>query len=218
MCDLDRRLFLKRLGEVCEERSWRCLAYCLMTNHYHLVLRTDRAELSPGMHDLNARYAIHFNRAYEATGHVFQGRYHDHLIDTDEYLLQAVRYVELNPVRAGLCNHASRWPWNSYLAVIGERIHFPWFDRAAVLSLFSPDTARAAQLFAQFVDADSDWRPDLRSQKQRVRDHRDQEIRRLHATGKHSLRELARCFDVSVGTVARILKCSTMGPDPNVER
>src|SRR5262245_33806141 len=132
LCDRDRRLFLKRLNDVCIEQSWGCLAYCLMDNHYHLVLRTDEPGLSAGMQQINSRYAGHFNLAYETTGHVFQGRYHENLIEADAYLLEVIRYIALNPVRAGLCESARDWEWSSYAAVVGDRSHGRWFDRSAV--------------------------------------------------------------------------------------
>src|SRR5262245_18237654 len=87
-CDRDRRLFHVRLAEACAESACRCLAYCLIDNHYHLVLRSEELRLSEGMQSLNARYAEHFNLAYGLTGHLFQGRFQSKVIESDSYLLE----------------------------------------------------------------------------------------------------------------------------------
>jgi putative transposase len=137
--DADRRLFLGLLGETCRHHRWRCFSYCLMANHYHLVICTDEPTLSRGMHRLNGFYARAFNNIHETTGHVFGARYFPKVIEDDEYLARAIRYVEHNPVAAKLCSTPECWPWSSYSAVLGHRHHRPWFDRIGVLALFHPD-------------------------------------------------------------------------------
>src|SRR5262245_52103526 len=134
--DHDRRHFLARTAEACVQTSLRCLAYCLMTNHYHFVFRTGEPKLTEAMQWIDARYAEHFNVAHTLSGHVFQGRYRAELIDTDAYLLQAIRYVLLNPVRAGMCERVADWTWSSYDATVGLRRHGEWFGRAATRALF----------------------------------------------------------------------------------
>src|SRR4051794_40203609 len=105
----DASVFLATLGAVVRERRWSCFAYCLMPNHYHLVIQTREANLSAGMHALNAGYARMFNAAHGRVGNVFQQRFHARAIVGDEHLREAMRYLALNPVRAGLAETAGAW-------------------------------------------------------------------------------------------------------------
>jgi putative transposase len=116
----DRESFLQTLGDVCRRMRWVCYAYCLMTNHYHLVIETLDANLARGMRQLNGVYTQCFNRHHGHTGHVFQGRYKAILVDRDAYLLELARYVVLNPVRAGMVKSPQQWRWSSYAAMMGE--------------------------------------------------------------------------------------------------
>jgi putative transposase len=100
-----------QLREVIRKFGWNVYAYCLMPNHYHLVLETDRQHLSAGMHRLNGLYAQRFNRRHGRVGHVFQNRFTAFLVESDEHLFAAIAYVADNPVRAGLCEEAADWPW-----------------------------------------------------------------------------------------------------------
>ncbi|MBD3670659.1 MAG: transposase [Gammaproteobacteria bacterium] len=98
--DKDRRDFLSNLTHVCERYNWVVHAYCLMSNHYHLLLETPDGNLSQGMRQLNGVYTQQFNRTHERVGHVFQGRYKAIIVQKDSYLLELSRYIVLNPVRA----------------------------------------------------------------------------------------------------------------------
>ena len=100
--------------------QWQCLTYCLMPNHYHLVLRTLRADLSGGMRHINSLYAQTFNRRHHRSGHLFQGRFGARLIQTQVHLLEAIRYVALNPVRAGLVRRPEEWPWSAHAELCGS--------------------------------------------------------------------------------------------------
>ena len=90
------------------------IAYCLLTNHFHLVLETSVQGLSAGMHQLNGTYARKFNERHGFDGHLFDGRFRAWFVDSEEYLFELLHYVALNPVRAGLCEHPSAWPWSSF--------------------------------------------------------------------------------------------------------
>jgi putative transposase len=102
-----------QLREVIRKFGWNVYAYCLMPNHYHLVLESDREHLSAGMHRLNGLYAQRFNRRHHRVGHLFQNRFAAYAIESDEHLFKAILYVAENPVRAGLCEQATDWPWGT---------------------------------------------------------------------------------------------------------
>jgi putative transposase len=113
--DLDRVAFLHRLRQVSRTQAWRCHAYCLMTNHYHLVLETRVELLSLGMQRLNGVYARGFNDRYERVGHLFEGRFSAYVIDDEDHLAAACLYILENPVRAGICARAEDWAWSGAL-------------------------------------------------------------------------------------------------------
>jgi REP element-mobilizing transposase RayT len=109
--DDDRRLFVALLELAQQRHEWKVLAYCLMTNHIHVLVDARRADLSAGAHLLIGRYAQLFNDRYERTGHLFQGRFHARAVEDDEYLAYVCDYVFDNPIRAGLCRDRAEWPW-----------------------------------------------------------------------------------------------------------
>ena len=151
----DRQRFLEILEEALERFAWRCLSYCLMSNHYHLLVRTAQPNLSRGMRDLNGVYAQAFNRRHGRDGHLFQGRYRAILIESDEHLLAAVSYVVRNPVRAGLCATPGEWRWSSHQAVVGQRPpSFLALDE--LLSYFAPTRERARELYRALTNEDRD--------------------------------------------------------------
>jgi putative transposase len=117
--DIDRTWFLTLLTRVVTRESWQCLAYCLMSNHYHLVLHIGSDSLPRGMRWLNGLYAQSFNDRHDRRGHVFGGRYRLTYIESEQHLAEACRYVVCNPVRASLCDHPAAWAWSSYRATAG---------------------------------------------------------------------------------------------------
>jgi hypothetical protein len=124
-----------------------------MPNHYHLVIQTPVPTLSLGMHRLNGMYAARYNATYEHSGHVFQGRFHAELVRSDEHLLEALRYVALNPVRAMLARSPETWRWSSYGATAGLRASPEWLAADRVLGLFGTDRADSQRRYREFVGA-----------------------------------------------------------------
>ena len=105
--DFERQLFRVR-----DDYAWTLHAYCLLPNHYHLVVEATRRDLSTGMQKLNGRYAQRFNRRYDRVGHVFQNRFSSYVIEGEGHFLRALAYVRANPVEAGLCENVDDWPWS----------------------------------------------------------------------------------------------------------
>ncbi len=150
--DDDRRQFLALLVETVERRDWACHAFCLMDNHYHLLLETASANLGRGMRQLNGVYTQRFNRAHDRVGHVFQGRYKAILVEKQAYLLELCRYVVLNPVRAGMVANPDDWPWSSYRRTAMPRRTAP-APQDWVLRQFGADDKAARAAYRRFVRA-----------------------------------------------------------------
>ena len=165
--DADRADFLSVLGEVCAQHNWVCHAYCLMSNHYHLLVETPDGNLSKGMRQLNGVYTQHFNRRHGRVGHVFQGRYKAILVDKEAYLLELARYIVLNPVRAGMVRSAREWPWSSYRATAGQTKGAEWLHTEWLLAAFGRRKGKAMEAYRRFVaegkNQPSPWQ-DLRNQ------------------------------------------------------
>ena len=149
--DDDRRQFLKVLAGVIGRFNWRLHAYCLMTNHYHLVVETPDANLSRGMRQLNGVYTQRFNRTHQRVGHVFQGRFKAILVQKDAYLLELVRYVVLNPIRARMHRQPRAYRWSSYRATAGLAAAPGWLETAWLLSQFARTQAVARRRYVDFV-------------------------------------------------------------------
>lgn len=152
----DYERFLELLEQVVSRYGWLCHAYCLMGNHYHLFIETQRPNLSAGMRHLNGVYSQAFNRAHRRVGHVLQGRYRALLVEKERHLLALTRYVVLNPVRARLCLTPAAWPWSSYRAMCGLSAAAPFLTSQWLLSCFDPDPLRARDLYRRFVESDHD--------------------------------------------------------------
>src|SRR3990172_3746573 len=140
--DADRELFLEVLQQVVERFNWLCHAYCLMDNHYHLMIETPDGNLTGGMRQLNGVYTQRFNRRHRRVGHVFQGRFRAILVDRDSYLLELCRYVVLNPVRARMVKRVRDYRWSSYRACAGIGKAPAFLTCDWLWSQFGPHTGR----------------------------------------------------------------------------
>lgn len=119
--EYDKEQFLEVFASVVKRYNWLCHAYCLMDNHYHILIETPDSNLSMGMRQLNGVYTQGYNRRHSKTGHVFQGRYKSILVQKENYLLELCRYIVLNPIRAKMVNRPENWKWSSYMATVGLR-------------------------------------------------------------------------------------------------
>src|SRR3989338_1014851 len=158
----DKEKFLEELDSVIKRYNWLCHAYCLMDNHYHLLIETPDANLSIGMRQLNGVYTQVYNRRHKRPGHIFQGRYKAILIQKENYLLELCRYVALNPVRAKIVKKPEDWKWSSYLATTGaiktpEYLTIDW-----VLGQFRSKRKAAQKRYKKFMmeemQKESPWR------------------------------------------------------------
>ncbi|MBI9081820.1 MAG: transposase, partial [Pseudodesulfovibrio sp.] len=149
--DTDRKCFLALLETVADRFNFVFHAYCLMGNHYHLIVETPEANLSVGMRHLNGVYTQSFNRRHGRSGHVFQGRYKAILVDADEYLTQLSRYILLNPVRAKLVKAVEQYAWSSYGQTVGLTKGPYWLSVDPLLSRFGEDRHKAQAEFRRFV-------------------------------------------------------------------
>jgi REP element-mobilizing transposase RayT len=159
--DADRRAFLSTFSQVVTQFNWLCYAWCLMDNHYHLLVQTPDGNLSKGMRQLNGVYTQTSNRRHQRVGHLFQGRFKAILVDSDAYLLELARYVVLNPVRAGMVRRADDWRWSSYRASMGQVPAEDFLAVDGLLAQFAQRRSTAQARYAQFVmegiNAASPW-------------------------------------------------------------
>jgi REP element-mobilizing transposase RayT len=159
--DQDRKIFLDTLGDVTLRYNWFCHAYCLMENHYHLLIDTPDGNLSIGMRQLNGIYTQRFNKRHGRIGHLFQGRFKAVLVQKDRHLLEACRYVVLNPVRAEKVQRPEEWLWSSYGATAGRKRPPPCLVVDWVLSQFGSERKMAEANYKRFVKdgigAESIW-------------------------------------------------------------
>jgi putative transposase len=149
--DGDYELFASILGRVVGRFEWRCHTYCLMPNHYHLLVETPAPNLSAGMQRLNGIYAQWFNHVHGCSGHVFERRFFSRVVESAYDLLELARYIALNPVRGGLCGDASSWRWSSYAALAGDAPRPPFLVTEWLLAQFGADLPRARAAFRTFV-------------------------------------------------------------------
>lgn len=151
--DADRLAWLEIFAKTCKRFNWVCHAWCLMDNHYHIVVETIEGNLAQGMRHLNGVYTQTFNRTHKRVGHVYQGRYKAIIVEKDSYLLELARYVVLNPVRARMVKDTVDWQWSSYAAMLGTQPAPEWLQTDWILGQFSLERHRAINLYIDFVRA-----------------------------------------------------------------
>jgi REP element-mobilizing transposase RayT len=149
----DRTDFLSYLGIAVRKEAFLLHAYCLMGNHYHLLLETPEGKLSRGMHWLNGQYAQRFNARHERCGHLFEGRFKAVIIEKESHLLELQRYIVLNPVRACFVERPELWKWSNYRATCGQASRPTWLEVSWTLRQFGEPAAEARRAYIEFVEA-----------------------------------------------------------------
>ncbi|HYZ77210.1 MAG TPA: transposase [Gaiellaceae bacterium] len=147
----DRTTFCGLVEKAAAPETFLVRAYCLMSTHYHLLVETETAELSAAMRDVNGVYARWFNKEHGLRGRLFEERFHSEHVEDDQHLLEVLRYLALNPVRAGLALTPTRWRWGSFAAVMGHVLAPSFLDVRWTLRLFSNDASDAKRQFSNFV-------------------------------------------------------------------
>lgn len=149
--DKDRNRFFFLIKEGIDRYQHRVHAFCLMTNHIHLALQVGDVPLSRIMHNLSFRYTQYINKKKKNGGHLFQGRYKAIVIEMDSYLLELIRYIHLNPVRAGMINILDEYPWSSHQAYLGMK-EIGWLTTDWLLSRYSKQITKARKEYVEFVN------------------------------------------------------------------
>jgi len=153
--DYDRMSFLKLLGCVVYRFRWICNAYCLMSNHYHLLVDTSARNLSDGMQLLDGVHTQRFNARHGRRGRLIREHFMSDRIEDDHRFRNALKYIATNPVDAGLCRHPGEWTWSSYSTTAGITCGPGFLSIQPVLALFSPDERRARNTYIDFVSGAS---------------------------------------------------------------
>lgn len=149
--DADRHVYLRLLEKVVARDNWRCLAFCLMANHVHLLIETPEGNLSEGMHRLHSRYAQAFNGRHDRCGHVFQGRYGSVRVESDRQLFAILAYIARNPIEAALCDDPAQWRWSSFRSVISDSAAH-WLADEYLLRRLDPDPVKARERYADLAN------------------------------------------------------------------
>ena len=157
----DRRLLDVIVVRALEKFDTRLHAYCWMTNHLHFLLQAGPSPLGNPMRNIASEFARAMQAKMATTGHLFERRYHASLVSADSYLLELIRYIHLNPVRAGICKDPSEFPWSSHHRYLGTREE-PWVETRFVLRLLGSTQAKARVAYREFLSCgNSDWEPAL---------------------------------------------------------
>jgi putative transposase len=149
--DQDRKKYLERLAWYCQEKEVHLLAYCLLTNHVHLLLQTPKGNLSKMMQPFQTSYTTYFNKRHRRSGHVFEQRYKAFVVDKDNYLLQVSRYIHLNPVQAKLVQRPRDYSWSSYRAYVREKTS-SWLHREVILEQLGGKAKERLLTYRHYVE------------------------------------------------------------------
>jgi len=147
----DYYAFIDLLKDCVEMWNMRVVAYCLMENHYHILLQTPDANLSRCMRHINGVYTQYFNRTHGLDGHLFRGRYKSILIDSDSYLLELIRYIHRNPLEAGIVDRLESYQWSSHKGYLSRSDKWKWLHKDYVLQIFSKKNSEALKRYKSFV-------------------------------------------------------------------
>jgi len=161
--DLDRNDLVNRLSHILPESGSTCLSWALLSNHFHLVVRTGTRPISEVMKRVNTGFAVRFNLRHDRVGHLFQNRFGSRPLRSDRDLVGAIRYVERNPLEAGIVDDAdelSQYPWSGFGALVGARAPLPFECRDDVLSLMGVDPGSAVQSWWRAVGSSEEQRPE----------------------------------------------------------
>ena len=150
----DYRLFIEVLKESAELFNIKIAGYCLMLNHYHLLLHTPDGNLSRCMRQINGIYTQRFNRVHKYDGPLFRGRYKSILVEVESYLLELLRYIHKNPLRAGLCEDLSDYEWSSHYGYISDAKQWDWLFKEFPLSMFAKDRKESRRAYKKFMGED----------------------------------------------------------------
>ena len=150
----DYRLFIELLKESAELFNIRIAAYCLMPNHYHLLIQTPDGNLSRCMRQINGIYAQRFNRVHNYDGQLFRGRYKSILVEADSYLLELLRYIHKNPIRAGLSDDLKDYEWSSHHGYLSEAKRWDWLNKEFPLSLFARNRKDSRRAYKEYMSED----------------------------------------------------------------
>jgi REP element-mobilizing transposase RayT len=152
----DYRMFVELLKETSEMWNFHISAYCLMPNHYHLLIQTPDANLSRGMRHINGLYTQRYNRRHGCDGPLFKGRYKSVLVGGDDYLLQALRYIHKNPVKAGIVDAPAKYTWSSHKGYLSAAEKWNWLYKTTLLSMLSPNRKNWLKMYKNFMRDKSD--------------------------------------------------------------
>jgi REP element-mobilizing transposase RayT len=164
----DYRLFIELLKESAELFNIKIAGYCLMPNHYHLLLHTPNGNLSRFMRQINGIYTQRFNRTHENDGQLFRGRYKSILVEVDSYLLELLRYIHKNPLRAGLSNDLKGYEWISHIGYISDAKRWEWLYKEFPLSLFAEDRKASRRAYKKYMAEDEGEEISLIFQKKKL--------------------------------------------------
>jgi len=151
----DYSTFVELLKEVVDMYKVRVAAYCLIPNHYHLLIQTPGGDLARCMRHLNGIYTQRFNRAHHCDGQLFRGRYKSILVDADSYLLELVRYIHRNPLEAGLVKELNKYAWSSHKGYLSNAKKWDWLHKSFILSLFGREKKEAIKTYKKFISTET---------------------------------------------------------------